>query len=294
MKNEVPETVGHCIALLGREFAESDLFFGHGTDHPDAEAQWLVCSVLTQQTVEEITAQTPVSPQQWQAMAALAQRRIAEKIPLAYLLREAWFYGHCFYVDERVLVPRSPIAELIDNGFEPLLDHKPATILDLCCGGGCIGIACALAFPGSQVILADLSADALAVARINIERFGLADRVQTRQSDLFDDISGQFDLVVSNPPYVPAAEYRELPAEYRHEPEMGLVSDQEGLAIPSRILAQADVHLAEDGLLVLETGYTWPALDAAFPNLPFLWLDFEHGGEGVCALTREQLVSGKR
>jgi len=181
-----------------------------------------------------------------------------ERTPLAYLLREAWFAGHCFYVDERVLVPRSPIAELITGGFDTLVARPPARILDLCCGGGCIGIATALALPQAEVVLADLSEQALAVAAENITRFALADRVTCTQSDLFAAIEGRFDLILCNPPYVSDAEYRDLPAEYRHEPVMGLVSADDGLAIPLQVLAQAAHHLAPDGVLVLETGYTWP------------------------------------
>ena len=290
MKIELPASTGDCIEQVAAALEDAALFYGHGTDNPGAEAQWLVCAVLTQDGVSGITASTPVDPAQRARIATLLQRRISERRPLAYLLQEAWFAGHCFYVDERVLVPRSPIAELVGNRFEPLLDKPPATILDLCCGSGCIGIACALAFPDSRVVLADLSAQALAVAQVNIDRFALADRVTTRQSDLFAAIPERFDLIVSNPPYVPEAEYRDLPPEYHREPAMGLVSTDAGLGIPLQILAQSAAHLHATGLLVLETGHTWPALDALLPAMPFLWLAFAHGGEGVCALTREQLT----
>ncbi len=289
MKIHVPDAVGACIEAIAGYFDAADLFYGHGTDSAGMEAQWLVTAVLTHDGVAGITANTPVSPGQRSRIASLAMQRINGRSPLAYLLQEAWFAGHCFYVDERVLVPRSPIAELVANHFQPLLEEAPAQILDLCCGSGCIGIACALAFPDSNVVLADLSADALAVAQVNIERFGLADRVSTCRSDLYDSISGAFDLVVCNPPYVPEDEFRELPPEYHREPAMGLVSEQSGLAIPLKVLAETGRHLHDQGLLVLETGYTWPALDAALPDVPLLWLEFEHGGEGVCALTAQQL-----
>lgn len=267
----------------------ADLFYGHGTDNPGSEAQWLLVSVLTRSGVEEITENTPIPENLLVSLDSLLQRRIDERIPLAYLLHEAWFAGHCFYVDERVLVPRSPIAELVENHFQPLLEQAPSLILDLCCGGGCIGIASALAFPESQVLLVDISDEALAVARINIERFGLQDRVSTVCSDLLGAIDGRFDLIVSNPPYVPEAEYKELPVEYHREPVLGLVSEQEGLQIPLQILAQAADYLTPQGSLILETGYTWQALDQAVGNLPLLWLDFEYGGEGVCAVTAQQL-----
>lgn len=289
MKIELPVTTGACIDAVAGALDAADLFYGHGTDNPGAEAQWLVCAVLTQDGVAGITENTPVSPVQQSRIRTLIERRIEDRVPLAYLLREAWFAGDCYYVDERVLVPRSPIAELVANRFQPLLATAPARILDLCCGSGCIGIACALAFPDSQVVLADLSTDALDVAHINIGRFGLAGRVTTCHSDLFQAVDGRFDLIVCNPPYVPIDEFRELPPEYHREPALGLVSEQAGLAIPLAILAGSGLHLNDPGLLVLETGHTWPALDAALPDVPFLWLDFEFGGEGVCALTTAQL-----
>jgi ribosomal protein L3 glutamine methyltransferase len=289
VNKKLPSSARDCISRTENALAGADLFFGHGTDNAGAEAQWLVCAVLTQDGAGQITADTLVAPAQQVRIQSLLQRRIRERMPLAYLLREAWFAGHCFYVDERVLVPRSPLAELIENTFQPLLKQNPESILDLCCGSGCIGIACAIAFPDSQVILSDQSPAALAVATINIARFGLQDRVSIRQSDLFAEIPGQFDLIVCNPPYVSLAEYRELPAEYHHEPEPGLVSDGNGLDIPLRVLADGGSHLNAAGMLILETGYTWQALAEALPNVPFLWLDFEHGGEGVCALDREQL-----
>ena len=289
MKKPNAGTAAEVVDRVANAFAENALFYGHGTDNPESEAQWLVSAVLMQQGAREIKPATAVTALEQEIIEGLQQRRIREKIPLAYLLQEAWFAGHCFYVDERVLVPRSPIAELISDGFQPLLACEPAAILDLCCGSGCIGIACALAFPDSRVILSDLSPAALEVAEINIRRFGLGDRVTTRESDLFAGIPESFDLIVSNPPYVPEAEYRELPAEYHREPEAGLVCEGEGLAIPMEILGQARLHLEEKGLLILETGHTWQALARVLPELPFLWLDFEYGGEGVCALTAEQL-----
>ena len=289
MKNPVPSNAADCVNLVAEELSSHDLFYGHGTDNPGAEAQWLVISVLTAAGIEKITGETRVSEQQLASIHALLKRRIEEKIPMAYLLNEAWFAGECYFVDERVLVPRSPLAELINNRFEPLLNTPPVTILDLCCGSGCIGLASALAFPGSQVMLADISEQALAVAEINIQRFGLGDRVSTCQSDLFDSIDQSFDLIIANPPYVSEAEFQQLPAEYHAEPALGLVSDQEGLDIPLKILAQSADHLGAKGSLILETGYSWPALQQALPSLPFIWLEFEYGGEGVCCLTAEQL-----
>lgn len=278
-----------CVIQIEHELSSHDLFYGHGTDNSWSEAQWLVTSVLTADGVKEITEESAVNTLQLGKIGELLDRRIKEKRPLAYLLQEAWFAGYPFFVDERVLVPRSPIAELIENHFEPLLDKQPETILDLCCGSGCIGLACALAFPESKVVLADLSTDALEVADINIKRFGLEDRVTSRHSDLYQQIPEVFDLIISNPPYVPRDEYQALPAEYHREPEIGLVSEQAGLEIPLQILQQAGDHLSDKGLLILETGYTWPDLEKALPRLPFLWLDFEFGGEGVAAINSQLL-----
>lgn len=278
-----------CIKQIEYELSSHDLYYGHGTDNSWSEAQWLLTSVLTADGVEKITGQTCITAPQMNRINELLAKRISGKVPLAYLLQEAWFAGYCFYVDERVLVPRSPIAELINHSFEPLLKEVPETILDLCCGSGCIGLACALAFPDSRVILADISTEALAVAEINIKRFGLEERVSVRHSDLYQQITENFDLIVSNPPYVPRDEYLALPHEYHAEPALGLVSEQQGLGIPVQILKETGSHLRDKGLLILETGYTWPDLEKALPQVPFLWLDFEEGGEGVAAINAKQL-----
>lgn len=274
------------------ELEAGGLFYGHGTDNGWDEACWLFETVMRRHGMTEFYPDQLLDPDSaaLQEVRALLHARISTRKPLAYLLKEAWFCGLSFYVDERVLVPRSPIAELINNQFEALLDTAPARILDLCTGGGCIGIACALAFPEAEVVLSDISPDALAVAAINIEKFGLQDRVRCVQSDLFANIEGKFDLIVSNPPYVAEAEYAGLPEEFMQEPRLGLVSEQEGLDIPLRILAQAADYLTEDGCLVLETGATWHQLDAACPHLPLLWVEFEHGGEGVCFVRRQDLL----
>lgn len=268
------------------------LFFGHGTDNAWDEACWLLETVLRRHGLD---TPHPDSELDLQAeplceVERLLEQRIATRTPLAYLLQEAWFCGLPFFVDERVLVPRSPLAELIGNHFEPFLHKPPHRILDLCTGGGCIGIACAHAFPEAEVVLADLSPDALEVALHNVRLFGLEARVHCVESDLFAQIEGHFDLIVSNPPYVGAEEYAALPEEFLREPRLGLVSEDEGLDIPLRILEQSADYLRPGGILVLETGATWPLLDAACPQLEFLWVDFEHGGEGVCVLRREQLL----
>lgn len=297
----VSEAQGTVAVLSTQDFLEqmsaeldaAGLYYGHGTDNAWDEACWLFETVLRRHGTDDFHPDMPLdlaSPALIE-IRRLADARISTRKPLAYLLQEAWFCGIPFYVDERVLVPRSPIAELIQQQFDPLLPEPPKRILDLCTGGGCIGLACALAFPDAEVVLSDISSDALAVAAINIEKLGLQQRVHLVQSDLFNDISGSFDLIVTNPPYVAEEEYAELPDEFLREPRLGLVSAQQGLDIPLRILAQAADYLSQQGVLVLETGATWPLLDAACPDLEFLWIEFEHGGEGVCALRREQLLS---
>ena len=218
------------------------------------------------------------------------QRRIDDRVPLAYLLGEAWFMGMPFHVDERVLVPRSPIGELIENGFQPWLGDKPVErILDLCTGSGCIGIGAATVFEDASVDLSDISPDALAVAESNIDLHELRERVRTVQSDVFANISGQYDIIVSNPPYVDAEDLAGMPQEFHHEPALGLAAGNDGLDIAHRIIAGAAEHLTPGGLLVVEVGNSWVALDEAYPDLPFTWLDFSNGGDGVFAIAEQDL-----
>ena len=192
-------------------------------------------------------------------------------------------------VDERVLVPRSPIAELIGQQFEPWLPALPARILDLCTGSGCIGIACAYAFPDAEVVLGDLSFEALEVANQNIERHGLEERVYTVQGDGFDGLPGQrFDLIVSNPPYVDAEDFADMPAEYHHEPELGLACGDDGLNLVRRMLAEAADHLTEKGVLIVEVGNSQVHVEALYPEVDFTWLEFEQGGHGVFLLAAAQ------
>ncbi|MCV6603988.1 MAG: 50S ribosomal protein L3 N(5)-glutamine methyltransferase, partial [Porticoccaceae bacterium] len=201
------------------------------------------------------------------------------------------FCGLEFMVDERVLIPRSPIGELIEQEFTPWLQQPPQRILDLCCGSGCIGIACAYAFEEAQVDVSDISAGALDVATQNIHLHHLEGQVRAVQSDLFQGLSGEcYDLIVCNPPYVDADDYRSMPSEFQHEPELALASGEDGLDFTRRLLAQVADHLSDNGVLVLEVGNSWPALEQAFPEIAFNWLEFERGGHGVCVLMREQLL----
>ena len=282
--------LGPWLDALAQRFDQADLFFGHGTGDPWDEAVYLTFAALGISFDEDDSVMERwLQSQEVAHVEALARRRIEERIPVAYLVGEAWFCGLPFKVDERVLIPRSPIAELINNRFEPLLAAEPQRILDLCTGSGCIGIACALAFEDARVDLSDISRDALQLARENVLRHGLQERVRVLESDLLRSVQGPYDLIVSNPPYVSRQEIDELPAEYHHEPELGLLSQDDGLDIPLRILREAAAHLSEDGLLVLEVGYSRAALTDRLPGVPLLWLEFEQGGEGVCALTEQQL-----
>ena len=212
----------------------------------------------------------------------LARLRVSRRIPLAYLTREAWFAGLRFAVDKRVCIPRSPLAELIAQRFAPWLDAGAAPrILELCTGSGCIAAACAFAFPRAEVVATDISAAALHVAERNIRRLGLSARVRLLRGDLFASAEGPFDLIIANPPYVPASSYRSLPPEYRHEPRLALEAGADGLVIANRILAAARSYLARQGLLALELGESAETLASRHPNLAFFWPEFHHGGQGI-------------
>lgn len=291
MKKHEKPGLGDVIENLAVRFEQADLFFGHGTDNAWDEAVYLVFSALRIpfNSADDIMLRPVTNPEREQ-IETLAQRRIHDRIPVAYLVGEAWFSGLPFAVSEDVLIPRSPIAELIQQRFVTLVPQEPAVVLDLCTGSGCIGIATALAFPEARVDLSDISPAALTLARVNIDRHGLQARVQTLHSDLFAGLKGPYDLIVSNPPYVSQQEVDDLPAEYQHEPALGLVSADDGLAIPLRILREAPDWMTPDGVLVLEVGYSHEALSARLPQVPFLWLEFANGGEGVCVLTRKQLL----
>jgi ribosomal protein L3 glutamine methyltransferase len=284
------ETLAQCVSRVSERFKAADLFYGHGTDNPWDEAVYLVFTVLgVAFDAQESQMNRELSPAEQATLDALISRRIEQRVPVAYLVQEAWFAGLPFKVDERVLIPRSPLAELITQRFEPLIAAPPERILDLCTGSGCIGIATALVFSNAQVDLADISPQALSLARENVSRHGLKARVKLIESDLFASLSGRYSMILCNPPYVSQIEIDDLPPEYAHEPVLGLYSDEEGLAIPLQILRQAADYLSDDGVLIMEVGYTHEALSARLPTVPFLWLEFGNGGEGVCVLTAQQL-----
>jgi len=290
-KNAENMTVGMLIDRLASQFADTELFYGHGTDNPGDEAAALVFHVLQLDHFGDASLyEQPVPPDKQAEILQLASQRVRTRQPLAYLLGEAWFAGLPFNVDERVLVPRSPVAELIVNDLRPWVEPTSVERLaDIGTGSGCIAIACARQFPNAAIVATDISADALAVAAGNLARHSLTNRVELVKTDLLGGLEGPFDVIISNPPYVPEEEQRILPAEYGHEPALGLFSGQDGLDSARRILQDAPHLLSEHGILVLEVGAQWQALDAAFPDMPFTWLEFEHGGEGVAVLTAHDL-----
>lgn len=267
-----------------------DVHLGHGSNDPFAESTALVMQTLgLEWSADEEILDAKLLPSERKAVIELLRRRVNERIPLGYLLNLAYFAGHPFFVDERVLIPRSPIAEMIAGRFLPWLENEPQRILDLCTGSGCIAISLALEFPDAIVDGTDISMSALSVAAVNVEHHELLDRVNLIESDVFNKLPGQrYDLIVSNPPYVDAEDMADLPPEFLLEPELGLAAGRDGLDIAKRILAEAADHLSDDGVLVVEVGNSQWALEQTFPDVPFLWVEFELGGQGVFVLTAAQ------
>ncbi len=275
-----------------RRFEAAGLYYGHGTDNARDEAVFLVFHALglSFDTNDE-ALDRELSVAELARAEALVSARISSRMPAAYLTNRMWFAGHEFYVDQRVLIPRSPIAELILDHFVPWLSQAPRRILDIGTGSGCIAIAAAHAFSGAVVDAVDIEPRALEVAARNVGAHGLDRRVRLHQADLFP-ANGQdaYDLILANPPYVPHDEVEELPAEYRHEPCGALFADEDGMCHVRRILATAGARLNPGGILVMDVGGTWPAVDAAFPTLPFVWVELARGGDGICVLTQAELA----
>jgi len=277
------------IRQMAARLDAADLCYGHGTDNPLDEAFYLIYGLLGIDFTDGQAAQRELNVLEEVMLNSALKRRIDERVPTAYLVGRAWFAGHEFYCDERALVPRSPLAELISGEFEPLLHEPVGKVLDLCTGGGSIGIATALLWPECEVELTDISKDALDLAKKNVDLHGLGGRVKVIEGDLFGNIDSRYDLIIANPPYVSLQEYDELPAEFTCEPSLGLISTDAGLQIPLKILRDSVDYLSDDGLLVLEVGYSHPQLSERLKQVPLLWLEFDRGGEGVLALTASQL-----
>ncbi|PIJ51604.1 ribosomal protein L3 N(5)-glutamine methyltransferase [Erwinia sp. OLTSP20] len=288
-------TIQDMLRWAVSRFSAAGLWYGHGTDNPWDEAVQLVLPTLyLPPDIPQDMYPARLTISERQRVVERIIRRVKEFIPVAYLTNKAWFCGHEFYVDERVLVPRSPIGELIGNNFAGLLPASPAHILDMCTGSGCIAIACAYAFPQAQVDAVDLSAEALAVAELNIQQHAMQHQVTPMRSDLFNALPPlAYDLIVTNPPYVDAEDMNDLPDEYRHEPEIGLAAGEDGLALVKRILAHAADYLSPQGVLICEVGNSMVHMMAQYPDIPFTWLEFEQGGDGVFMLTRDQIVDAQ-
>ena len=272
--------------------SEAKLYYGHGTDNAWDDLMALILASLSlPPDLDPILLHGQLTKVEKERVCEQLERRIVGRVPVPYLTHEAYFCDLMFYVDERVLIPRSPIAELINQQFSPWIDAEDVLhVLDLCTGSACIAIACCYAFPDAHVDAVDISSDALAVAEINRQRHGVQDTLTLIESDGFDAVPEmKYDIIVSNPPYVSVEEMQSLPEEYHHEPTLALEATNNGLAIVEKILFRAQAYLSDQGILVVEVGNSEAALVDAYPHVPFTWLDFERGGQGVFLLTCQQL-----
>ena len=283
-------TLLQSIEAAEHALTEAQVHFGHGTDNAWDEAVFLVlgaCGLPLDANQEQL--QTVLTSVQLSTVSQWLQQRINQRLPLPYLLGETWFAGIPFAVSEAVIIPRSPMAELIAEHFAPSLKQPPKKALDLCCGSGCIGIAMALHMEIPRVDMGDIAPAALALSQRNIETHGLSQSVSVYDSNLFAGLEpAQYDLIVSNPPYVDAKDYNEMPAEFAHEPRLALVSGDDGLDLTALMLSQAADWLTDQGLIVIEVGNSEVALQAALPEVPFLWLELSQGGNGIFCLTAAQ------
>jgi ribosomal protein L3 glutamine methyltransferase len=274
-------------------FNRAKLFFGHGCGDAYDEAVWLLLHTLSLPLNRlEPFLDACIPSEEREALLAVIERRAEERVPAAYITGEAWLGDFRFTVDERVIVPRSYFAELLEDGLSPWLESPDAvaSALDLCTGSGCLAILMAHAFPGAHVVGADLSDDALDVAQQNVSDYGLKDRVELVRSDVFDGLAGRtFDVIISNPPYVTADAMAALPPEYLHEPHMALAAGEDGLDVVRRLLAQARAHLNPGGVLAVEVGHNRQLVEEAFPQLPFVWLSAQGGEDAVFLLRAEEL-----
>lgn len=284
-------TIKDYIRWTFSRFRKANLFYGHGTDNPWDEAVQLVMGALKLPLdFDRDMLDCALTYDEKKYILKLVQTRITKREPLPYLLGEAWFMGLSFKVTKDTLIPRSPIISLLESQFSPWLKNYPLNILDMCTGTGCLGIAAALVFEDAEVDISDISEAALLVAKENIERHQVEDRVHAIHSDMFKGLVGKkYDLIICNPPYVDAEDFENAPAEFHNEPELALTSGEDGLNFTHEFLAQVAHYLQDDGILVYEVGNTEVALQAAYPHIPFMWVELEQGGNGVFILTKEQL-----
>ena len=286
-------SVRELIQRTEKQFKQSDLYYGHGTDNALDEAFYLVMTAAGLEfDCDEEELDKSLQKELLEQIESLIDKRINQRIPVAYLVNQAWFAGHKFYVDERVLIPRSPFAELITSQFMPWMSyHQVKSILDIGTGSACIPIACAYEFPDAVVDAVDIDDDAIEVANKNVSLHELDERVHVIKSNLFEQLEGKkYDLIISNPPYVGHDEMQSLPEEYLHEPSHALETNDNGLELVGQILKQASAYLNESGILAVEVGNSKEALIEQYPNLPFIWLEFENGGDGVFLLNKGDLA----
>ena len=278
------------LAYGEKLFIESNLFFGHGTTNAWDDAVYLSLFALGLPHDSSVSLLDRIpSEDERSRIFSLFDKRVETKIPSAYITKTAWFFDLPFFVDERVIIPRSPIANLIHQSFEPWVTN-PNTILDLCAGSGCIGISCAYVFKSANVVLSDVSKGAIEVGEINIKNHDMAGRVEILESDLFENLTNsKFDLIVSNPPYVDKQDLLSMPPEYHYEPKISLMAGDDGLSFVLRILRDARDFLTEKGVLIVEVGNSRSALESMFPSIPFFWFEFSEGDAGVFMLTRDDL-----
>ncbi|CAM4424853.1 MAG: 50S ribosomal protein L3 glutamine methyltransferase [Legionellaceae bacterium] len=286
-------TIGDYIRWVTTQFSAAELVYGHGTDNAWDEAIYLISLILhLPPDMNPLLFSTKLTRPEREQIIILANKRIEERMPIPYLTNKAWFSGLPLYIDKRVIIPRSPMAELIENHFSPwanALDIE--NILDLCTGSGCIAIACAHAFPEAFIDAVDISDEALAVAKINVKKYDHNQQINLIKSDLFAQLSDKkYDIIISNPPYVDKEDMQALPIEYQHEPALALEAGNDGLSIVNQILKQAIHYLTPQGLLFVEVGNSEAALMDIYPDIPFTWLEFQKGGNGVFLISAEELA----
>ncbi len=285
-------SVQSALQSISELFLVSDLHFGHGSDNAWDEAVYLVLTLLDLPLdSDKSVLPNEISSSEAELISQAVTLRVDEKVPLPYILHQAWFMGMSFYVDKRVLIPRSPFAEIIQAEFRPWVTNQVNRICEIGAGSACMSIAAAKIFPHAQIDACDISPDALVVAKKNIQAHGVGDHVKPLQSDVYSNLSTRYDVIMSNPPYVGRVEMSTLPDEYRHEPVLALEADNDGMAIVDSILRGAERHLSEQGVLFVEVGNTMDLVESAYPSLSKIWLELEYGGHGIFMVTKQDLQS---